>query len=651
VSTTIPRWTKRGTFVLGVLLTLDLAAGGVIDSNSVPAIVDDPDARAFFYAQPRAVESAFVLDEKQGVFRTNALLQQDEPPLVQPQEFAAQRGQETVRIAFLGGSTVQGLPYPPEKTFPSLAAAAIEAEVPGRKVDVLNLGTGTANSHQLGRIAGQLSSLKPDVVVIEAGHNDAGQVGFHKALLQASINRRRPLRRIAEWSATYRLLRGVRERRWGPTSDRALFGPVRDSSELGVEIPQGVPSLSKSVFLIGEPWTNDYQAAAYAAYVMEHRRLLARTFERAIRTLVHNARRDGAVVVLIKPGANLRNIAPALSFHSAPEDVSRRVGKHFAALISLSRAKLRRARVAFVAAPLPVGDARAMAVCAEVSPLLDEAEGISSSWADLHYMRGLCLLHTEPDSAAPSFRLARDLSPTHAPAHRAPSSLLDALDRIAAGARVPLVDLPESLAKASPSGVPGSDLFADAIHLNEAGHAVAAKALAAVLSTLPAVRSISPTRAPDLSPKKYLAARKAKKTRPPPVVLRDAPLGIPEMAPTSPDAIGDPEEDRSGNLGEDEHGGEEASLPPVVLRDGPLGIPEMAPISPDAIGDPEEDRSGNLGEDDVGTPSPLEQDPQEQEDDGEMPPTDRTGNLGEGDYGDPSRTNQGEGDEGPTPGD
>jgi hypothetical protein len=77
----------------------------------------------------------------------------------------------------------------------------------------------------------------------------------------------------------------------------------------------------------------------------------------------------------------------------------------------------------------------------------------------------------------------------------------------------------------------------------------------------------------------------------------------------------------------------------------------MAPISPDAIGDPEEDRTGNLGEDDVGTPSPLEQDPQEQEDDGEMPPTDRTGNLGEGDYGDPSKTNQGEGDEGPTPDD
>ena len=77
----------------------------------------------------------------------------------------------------------------------------------------------------------------------------------------------------------------------------------------------------------------------------------------------------------------------------------------------------------------------------------------------------------------------------------------------------------------------------------------------------------------------------------------------------------------------------------------------MAPISPDAIGDPEEDRSGNLGEDDVGTPTPLEEEPQEQQDDGEMPATDRTGNVGEGDYGDPSRTNQGEGDEGPTPGD
>ncbi len=678
------RWVKRAGIVLGVLVGVDLLLRVTLGAASVPPIEDDPDTRPFFFAMPRAVEAIFVVDEEDGVFRTSPRLLRADPPWAQPQEFPAQRGPEGVRVAFLGGSSLQAVGFAPAETFAARAGAAIEAAVPGRRVDVLNLGSGPANTRQLGRIAAQLGPLRPDVLVIHTAHNDAGGLGFHEALLDASIARRRTTRRIAEASATYDLLRRLRESRAGPTADRGLFGPERDSSQLGVEVPRSVPSLSESVFLIGGPWHNEYTAPTYAAYVAEHQRLLTMMFEQSLSALVRNAHDQGTEVVLVKPAANLRSFAPAVSVHLAPDTVSRRRGKRFRALVKLARDTLRRARVAFVDDPLPLGAPAAEAACAIALPLLDEAETISDSWADLHFVRGTCLLHVDPAAAPASFARARDLSPAHAPDHRAPSALLDAVERTARAQGVPCIDLPAALAAAAGGGVPGSDLFLDNIHLNAAGHRVAGAAVAKALLDVPGVRTIPPERPADPTATEFLALLKAPKPGPkrplPPTLVDDLERATP-----------DPRDLKAGNLGEGDFGEPDDSVPSVghidaapndpvpterqvapapddsvpsvghvdapipggeAPSDAPPGEPEAPPVSPDALGDPEaEDRSGNVGDVDVGTPTQVDDPPPEEDWELDQPDTDRSGNLGEGDFGDPEKTNQGEGDDGPKPGD
>jgi len=676
------RWAKRAAIGGAVLVAVDLLLRVTAGAAPIPPIEADEDSSPFYFAMPRAVEAIFVGDEATETFHTAPRLLKTDPPWAQDQTFPAQRGPNGVRIAFVGGSSLQGLPFPAAETFPALAGAAVEAAVPGRRVDVLNLGSGPANTRQIGRIAAQLGPLRPDVLVIHTGHNDAGGLGFHEALLEASMARRRPLRRLAEASATYRVLRRVRESRAGPTADRSLLGPTRDTSQLGVEVPRTVPSLSESVFLIGGPWHNEYTATAYAAYVSEHRRLLAPQFEESLRALVQNSRDQGMEVVLVKPASNLRHFAPTVSVHLAPGEVTRRETKRFGALLKLARDKLRRAKVAFVPAPLPLGHATSKAVCADIMGLLDEAEAISASWADLHFVRGTCLLHTDPAAAPASFRLARDLSPAHAPDHRAPSSLLDAIDRVAASEGATVVDLPAALARAAEGGVPGDDLFLDNIHLNAAGHRAAGAALGRALASVRGVRTIAADRPADPTVaefKELLKPKPKKPRRPPPPPREDldratpnpmdlragnlgegdfggepapAPstdtLGVPEPPPVSPDALSGPDEDRSANVGEFDVGNIEPAAAPSTDT---VGVPEAPPVSPDALAPEVEDRSDNVGEDDVGTPTEVEDPPPEEDPLGEDPDTDRSGNLGEGDFGDPEKTNQGEGDTGPVPGD
>ena len=625
---------RLGGVGLALILVFEVGLRLLPVSAPIVSLADDPDTRAFYFAMPRGLEQVFSLEADEGVFRTASSLTRTDDPWVQPQEFPARRGPDDLRIAFLGGSSLQGAAFPVEETFPALAAAALEARFPGRRMEVINLGSGHANTRQLGRIAAQLGPLRPDVLVIHAGHNDAGYVAFHEVLLTASAARRAPLRRAAERSAIFRSVRRFREGRWGKTADRGVFGPERDTSQLGVEIPRSVPVLSESVFQIRAKRHDETTPTRYAELVEEHERLLPALFERSLRELVRNARDQGMEVVLAKPASNLRDVAPGVGLHRRPQQVSRRSGKRFDALTRLARERMRRGLVAFSSPLLPFGDPKAIAVCETVLPLVTQAMQISDSHAEPHFLLGTCLMHTDPAAAATSFRTARDLAPAHAPAHRAPSSIEAAIDRVAASAKVPVIDLPTALAAASESGVPGFDLFLDNVHLNGAGHRAAAAAVADALAELRCVKFGTPDRPSDPSPAEFIAQRKAAARaatkvaqQPPPPRFVEPPPRFVEPPPKLSEA-----ELRAGNLGED---------PPAPL--------------------PDVDRSANVGEVEfppaeelpaaVETPTPAPQEPSPApEQEGTPPETDRSGNLGEDDYGDPS-TNQGEGDEGPVPSD
>jgi lysophospholipase L1-like esterase len=103
---------------------------------------------------------------------------------VKKQRFPAQRDGTALRIAFMGGSSVQGWPWLEDGVvFPELVGAGLEERFAGRRFDIINAGVGSYSSFQLVDVAWQLEAYRPDIVVIYAGHNDQGYYFFNRSFL------------------------------------------------------------------------------------------------------------------------------------------------------------------------------------------------------------------------------------------------------------------------------------------------------------------------------------------------------------------------------------------------------------------------------------------------------------------------------------
>lgn len=84
----------------------------------------------------------------------------------------AEKSQGAFRIVALGGSTTAGFPYSWYYGFPAHLEDRLAASLPGRRVEVANLGMTATNSFTLWTLAEPVADLQPDAVVIYAGHNE-----------------------------------------------------------------------------------------------------------------------------------------------------------------------------------------------------------------------------------------------------------------------------------------------------------------------------------------------------------------------------------------------------------------------------------------------------------------------------------------------
>lgn len=78
----------------------------------------------------------------------------------------------TFRVVVLGGSSTAGFPYQWYDGFPTALERRLQAHVPGRPVEVVNLGMTAVNSYTLWDISRHVVDMEPDLVVIYAGHNE-----------------------------------------------------------------------------------------------------------------------------------------------------------------------------------------------------------------------------------------------------------------------------------------------------------------------------------------------------------------------------------------------------------------------------------------------------------------------------------------------
>src|SRR5262245_48653390 len=332
-----------------------------------------------------------------------------------------------LRVFVVGESSVFGFPFGPELAFSRFLGDRLAAAFPDRTVEVVNAGVPAVGSWHVRRLVEQeIVGYRPDVVVIYTGHND----WVHPPPRTVSCVRR-ALSRLRLFQLT--VVANSRWRRWtgGAIDERllradAVWGYLRQRA-------RGQLSLSRG----------------------EESELTARFVENLSAT-VRAAQQAGARVLLASLAQNFRDFPPGASRH-----------RH--GITTEARGLWR--RLADDAAGRMQGGDTAGALA-----LLDRARGLDPRPAVGAYLRAQCLDRLgRRGKARAAYRRASDLDEVPLGAR---SSFNAAIARVAAEAGAQFVDIAGGLARESPHGLVGRELFFDHLHPTIAGHVAIARVLA-----------------------------------------------------------------------------------------------------------------------------------------------------------------------------
>lgn len=106
-----------------------------------------------------------------------------------PEADRARREPTEVRIAAIGGSTVECAALPDDKRWPAVLAELLQKELPGRRVTVLNLGLSAMDTRtHLATMCQHVPSLDVDMVVFMLGANDLSRVAQPEFSLLSSVD-------------------------------------------------------------------------------------------------------------------------------------------------------------------------------------------------------------------------------------------------------------------------------------------------------------------------------------------------------------------------------------------------------------------------------------------------------------------------------
>lgn len=93
-------------------------------------------------------------------------------PETAPQPFLKTKPADTFRFFVLGGSSAAGFPYQYYHGFPAYLQEMLQAENPGRHIEVINLAMTAVNSYTIWDIHKKLLRYEPDGILLYAGHNE-----------------------------------------------------------------------------------------------------------------------------------------------------------------------------------------------------------------------------------------------------------------------------------------------------------------------------------------------------------------------------------------------------------------------------------------------------------------------------------------------
>lgn len=136
----------------------------------------------------------FVVDEKD---RSRVKTNPEKLFNFQDQSFTISKGEGTLRVAVLGGSSVNFL----QQHFKLMEREIVKSLPTYRRVEIINAGGHSYGSHRLVLVLSEVLHYQPDVVVIDSGHNEFEEVE------QLHLVRGYVLDRFFSYSAFYRTMK------------------------------------------------------------------------------------------------------------------------------------------------------------------------------------------------------------------------------------------------------------------------------------------------------------------------------------------------------------------------------------------------------------------------------------------------------------
>ena len=351
-------------------------------------------------------------------------------PTPQQDFFHAVKPAGGLRLVFQGESSAQGFPYGHNGAPSRMLEQRLQAELPGRAVEVVNTALTAVNSYTLLDQADEILAQRPDAVLIYTGHNE--YYGAFGAASPRSIARWRPL--VRAWLA-------LRELRTVQLLARAMG---RAGAAAGGAATAGDADAPRTVMqLMAGEQRVPLGSAVYARGLAQFRANMG--------ALLARYRAAGVPVLVGTVASNEADQFPLLAT-LAPGVDSAAWARPFEA----GRAALAR------------GDAPA-AIAA-----LGAALRLDSTAAAAHFLLGRArLLAGDTAAARASLRAAKEYDQLR---FRAPEAINAIVREVAARQGATVVETQRALERASPGGIVGGSLMLEHLHPNADGYFLIADA-------------------------------------------------------------------------------------------------------------------------------------------------------------------------------
>ena len=327
----------------------------------------------------------------------------------------------TVRIFLVGESAMKGFPQPRQLASSAFLTAMLEDAWPGRKVEVINLGTTAVASFPVLGIMTEALNYEPDLIIVATGHNE-----FFGAYGVASSG-------------------SAGSKPWMLHANRCFYS-LAIVQAVGKILPKTGPQENKTLMelMLGKNYVApDAPLRAAAANNLEHN----------VGAMIDRCHARGVPVVICTEPSNERDLAP--------------IGTE-------KLGQLGTAKEAEVERLLTGGMELSTQSPTQAIVSLNAALAIYPDHARAHFHLGKALAAAGHElEAVKHFARARDLD---ALPWRTPDSSQAAIVRATEVHGAPVCDLEKIFRRASPGGAIGWELMDDHVHPTLAGQALMARA-------------------------------------------------------------------------------------------------------------------------------------------------------------------------------